>query len=240
MQWTDEGIVLAAHRHGETSAVVSLLTRQHGRHAGLVRGGGGKRLSGVLQPGNRVAAVWRGRLSEHLGQLGVELTGATAAPLLEAAGPLAALAAVTALLQTLLPEREPHPRLHAELAELLAALAGEAEWAAAYVRFELLLLAELGYGLDLARCAVTGGTDDLAYVSPATGRAVASGAAGAYRDRLLPLPGFLLGRQAAPAGPGEIAAGLALTGYFLKRHVLAPHQRVEPAARTRLLARFSR
>ncbi|MBM3492244.1 MAG: DNA repair protein RecO [Alphaproteobacteria bacterium] len=240
MQWTDPGIVLSARRHGESAAIVELLTEAHGRHAGLVRGGAGKRLAAVLQPGNRVSATWRGRLPEHLGQLSLEPAGATAAGLLDAAGPLAGLASAVALLRVALPEREPHPRLFAAFGDLAAALAADADWPMAYVRFELLLLAELGFGLDLTRCAATGSTEDLTHVSPVSGRAVSAAAARAYRDRLLPLPAFLLGSQAASADAAAIADGLALTGHFLNRHALAPQARAEPAARRRFAARFSR
>lgn len=239
MRWNDEAFVLSARRHGETGAVVHLLTREHGRHGGLVRGGGGRRLSAVLQPGNQVRAEWRGRLEEHLGTLAVELTKARAAAVLGDPARLAALASACAVVEAALPEREPHPALYEAVAALLDALEGSPAWAAAYVRWELGLLAELGYGLDLTRCAATGDREDLAYVSPRSGQAVSRAAAEPWRDRLLPLPGFLLGAQAG-AGPAEVRDGLALTGFFLERRVLAPHGRAEPRARTRLVELLSR
>jgi DNA repair protein RecO (recombination protein O) len=239
MRWSDEGFVLSARRHGENGAVVHLLTRERGRHAGLVRGGAGRRLAAVLQPGNEVRAEWRARLEDQLGTLAVELAHARAAALLGDPVRLAALAAACAMTEAALPEREAHPAVYEGMAALLDALDGSAAWAAAYVRWELALLSELGYGLDLARCAATGGVDDLAYVSPRSGQAVSRAAAEPWRDRLLPLPAFLLGTQAG-AHPGDLRDGLALTGFFLERRVLAPHGRAEPKARTRLVELLGR
>lgn len=237
MNWRDEAIVLSARRHGESAAVVGLLTREHGRHAGLVRGASGTGARGVLQTGNLVAATWNARLADHLGQLKCELLRAHAADLLDDPGRLAALAAACALVEAVLAEREPHPEVFAGTTALIEALSGEA-WAAAYVHWELNLLDALGFGLELQSCAVTGAAADLAYVSPKTGRAVSDAGAGPYRERLLALPGFLIG--AGTAGEADILAGLRLTGYFLDRHVLAPHDRGMPAARTRLVDRLSR
>lgn len=247
MEWTDEGIVLACRRHGESGAIVTLLTRAHGRHAGLVRGGAGRRLRGLYEPGNRVLATWRARLAEHLGHYTCELAEALAARLLDDPLRLAGLAAATAVADAALPEREPHPAVHDRLRALLAALAESpaAAWQAAYVRWELALLADLGFGLDLARCAVTGAATDLAYVSPRSGRAVSAAAGAAYAGRLLRLPAFLLA-PAAAAGPAEILAGLELTGHFLRLYVFAhrldgrPAEGGEPAARTRLAGRLRR
>ncbi len=220
---------------------MQLLTRDHGRHAGLVRGGAGRKARGIYQPGNRVAAIWRARLAEHLGNYSCELMASLAAGLLDDPVRLAGLASACALTETVLPEREPHPAVHDGLAALLADLDdaagdGAAAWAQTYVRWELTLLAELGYGLDLSACAATGRNDELAWVSPKSGRAVSLSAGEPYRDRLLPLPSFLLAGGAA--GPGEIGQGLALTGHFFARHVFAPQGRRLPAARERLAARL--
>ncbi len=237
MEWRDEGFVLSARRHGESALVVELLTREHGRHAGLVRGGQSPRRRAVLQPGNGVAASWRARLPQHLGTLECELIAAHAARFLDDPDRLAALGAATALLLTALPEREPHGDLYGSLAGLLDALDSD-EWAQSYVAWECDLLTGLGFGLDLGSCAATGASDDLAYVSPRTGRAVSRGAGLPYHDKLLPLPGFLWRR--ASASQAEIVAGLALTQYFLLHHVLAPYGGKLPEARERLAERMRR
>jgi DNA repair protein RecO (recombination protein O) len=238
MFWTDEGVLLAARRHGESSALVSVFTARHGRHAGLVRGGFGRRARPVYQQGNLLQITWRARLSEQLGALTGELKVPLAARLMAHPERLAGLAAACALLQTTLPERDPHPALYAELQGLLEQLVEGPSWPEGYVRFELALLAELGFGLDLARCAVTGTSEDLVYVSPASGRAVSRGGAGVYADRLLALPPFLLGR--APADAAQLTAGLRLTGAFLRRHLFDASERAMPEARDRLLARLAR
>jgi DNA repair protein RecO (recombination protein O) len=240
MEWRDTGFVLNARRHGESALIVELLTAEHGRHAGLVRGGQSPRRRALLQPGNDVAASWRGRLPEHLGTFEVELIAPHAAQLLDDPDRLAALSAAVALLLVALPEREPHPDVHASLAGLLAALALDSSnaWAQAYVVWECGLLAALGFGLDLGRCAVTGTNQDLAYVSPRTGRAVSRETGMPYHDKLLPLPGFLW--REAPAGPDDVVAGLVLTRHFLLHHLLAPHGGQLPEARERLLERMRR
>ena len=236
MQWEEAAFVLGARRHGENALIVDLLTRERGRHAGLVRGGQSPRLRAVLQPGNEVAATWRGRLEEHLGTLSCELVAAHAARLIDDPDRLAALAAAAALVGAGVPEREPCPAVFAGFGGLVAALDSGHAWAADYVRWEVGLLAALGFGLDLARCAATGATGDLAYVSPRTGRAVSRAAGLPYRDKLLRLPEFLW--RAAPAERPEIALGLALTGHFLRHHVLSPHGRDLPDARRRLAERM--
>lgn len=236
MEWIDDGIVLAVRPHGESAAVASLLTREHGRHAGLVRGGAGRRYRPVLQPGNRVHARWRGRLSEHLGTYTIELAQAAAAELFDSPAKLAALASACALAEAALPEREPHPTLYAATAQLLDALLGDS-WARAYVHWEVRLLAELGFGLDLEVCAATGANDGLVYVSPRTGRAVSASAGEPWRDKLLALPAFL--REAdATADSSGLAQGLALTGHFLETHVFAHRPKGMPAARQRLIDRL--
>ena len=238
MDWRDDGFVLAARRHGESGLIVELLTLEHGRHAGLVRAGQSPRRRALLQPGNRVIASWRGRLPEHLGTFDCELVDAHAARFLDDPDRLAALSAASALLLAALPEREPHADVHASFAALLDAFDSAQDWPQAYVLWECGLLAALGFGLDLGSCAVTGATDDLTHVSPRTGRAVSRAAAVPYRDKLLPLPGFLW--RDAPANRAEIAAGLALTEHFLLHHMLLPHGRGLPEARVRLAERMRR
>ncbi len=235
MHWTDDGIVLSARPHGESSVVLQLLTRHRGRHAGLVRGGQGKRARGLYQPGNLVAANWSARLADHLGNYTCELVESHAARVLDAPARLAALSAAAAVSETALPEREPHAACFEGFLALLEALPGD-HWAEVYVRWELSLLAELGFGLDLETCAAGGANDQLAYVSPKSGRAVSLAAGEPYRDKLFPLPGFLIGRGGG--GAAEVEQGLALTGFFLERHVFAPHHRDLPAARRRLAERF--
>ena len=238
MQWQDESVVLAARRHGESSAVVSLFTQAHGRHAGLVRGGAGRRARPVYEPGNRLRVIWRARLADQLGAFSAELQSAIAARLLDDPDRLAALGAACALLEASLPERDPHPLLYSQLSELIDVLVEQRSWPERYVQFELALLAELGFGLDLQACAVTGQTTDLAYVSPRSGRAVSRQGAGEYADRLLPLPDFLLGRE--PADPAQIQAGLRLTGAFLRRHLFDASERAMPNARERLVRQLAR
>ena len=239
MQWTDDGIVLVARPHGEGAAVVVLLTRDHGRHAGLVRGATSPRMRGVLQPGNQVEATWSARLAEHLGSYRVELRESHAPALFDDALRLAGLASAAAVAERALPEREPHPAIHEGLLALIGAMEmaeiGDA-WVAAYVSWELGLLAKLGFGLDLSRCAVTGGNDSLAYVSPRTGRAVSLSAGEPYREKLLALPDFLAARGGGDRE--DLLAGMALTGHFLERHVFGAHGEAPPAARDRLLERL--
>lgn len=237
MDWIDDGIVLGARKHGENAVVATLLTREHGRHAGLVRGGAGGRARGLYQPGNLVRANWRARLPEHLGNYTCELVRANAAPLLDRPLPLLALGAATSMVDATLPEREPHGTLFESLLGLIEALP-HAGWAARYVRWELGFLAELGFGLDLSSCAATGTNDNLAWVSPKSGRAVSIAAGEPWRDRLLTLPAFLLADDGSEPLPGDIAAGLRLTGFFLAGHVFGPERRKLPAVRERLQMSF--
>ena len=236
MEWRDTGFVLVSRRYGESGLIVELLTRGHGRHAGLVRGGQSPRLRAVLQPGNEVAAVWRGRLAEHLGTIACEIVRAHAAGILNDPDRLAALTAAAALVAAALPEREPQPDVFASFAELLQALDSATDWPAHYVCWERDLLATLGFGLDLGRCAVTGVTTDLAYVSPRTGRAVSRAAGLPYHDKLLGLPEFLW--RDAQSDRRQIILGLKLTEHFLIHHVFLPQGRTLPAARLRLAARM--
>jgi DNA repair protein RecO (recombination protein O) len=238
MEWHDRAFVLAARRHGENGAIVELLTERHGRHAGLVRGGQSPKLRAILQPGNEVAAVWRGRLSEHLGIIACELVRPHAAGLLDDPDRLAGLTAAAALVAAALPEREPYPDVFASFQGLLRALDSATDWPASYVGWERDLLAALGFGLDLSRCAVSGATTDLAYVSPRTGRAVSRAAGLPYRDKLLALPEFLWCDK--PADPRQIALGMVLTEHFLVRHVFASHGGALPAARLRWTERIRR
>jgi DNA repair protein RecO (recombination protein O) len=236
MQWEDEGIVLGARRYGESGLIVQLLTRAQGRHAGLVRGGQGRKLRVVFETGNRVAATWKARLAEHLGLMTGELLASHAARIIEDPARLACLAAATAIAEAALPEREPHPRAFDGLEALLGALDADHGWAVGYVEWELILLTELGFGLDLSRCAATGETADLVYVSPKSGHAVSAKAGEPYRDKLLPLPAFLLpGGFADPPSPPEALDGVRLTGYFLDHRVFAPHGRETPPARARFV-----
>ncbi len=243
MEWTDEGFVLGARRHGESAVIVTLLTRSHGRHAGLVRGGAGRRARGLYQPGNLVRAHWRARLALHLGHYNCEMIEARAAALLDDPLRLAVLAAASAVAEAALPEREAHPRAF-EGFERLVGDSSAMRSATLYVRWETDLLAELGFGIDLSRCAATGATQDLAYVSPKTGRAVSLAAGARYRDKLLDLPAFLLAD--APATVADLRAGLRLTGHFLDQHVFS-HLRParadgslwSPAARDRLVERLA-
>ncbi len=237
MEWIDEGFVLSARRHGEGDLVLSLLTREHGRHAGLVKGGAGRRSAGLYEPGNRLRAVWRARLTDHLGNFTCESLAQSAAALLDEPLRLAALTSAAAVAEAALAEREPHPRAYDGFRALIEALVASGDtiaWAVRYVQWELDLLAEIGFGLDLQRCAVSGEPTGLAFVSPNSGRAVSAGAAEPWRERLLALPAFLAG--GGPADLPSIAQGLALTGWFLERHAF----RTVPAARSRLVARLQR
>ncbi len=238
MEWHDRAFVLTARRHGESAAIVELLTVEHGRHAGLVRGGQSPKLRAVLQPGNEVVAVWRGRLSEHLGTIACELVRPHAAGLLDDPDRLAGVTAATALVAAALPEREPYPDVFASFDGLLQALDSETDWPRRYVEWERDLLAALGFGLDLSRCAVSGTTTDLAYVSPRTGRAISRAAGLPYRDKLLVLPGFLWCDE--PADRRQIELGMKLTEHFLVHHVFVPQGRTSPAARSRLAERMRR
>lgn len=234
MHWTDEGIVLATRRHGERALIADVLTVEHGRHAGLVRGGQGPKLRMLYQIGNQVTVTWSARLLDHLGTFTGELLAGRAARFIDHHLRLGCLAAAAAVIAASLPEREPHPRVYAGLAALLDALDRDTDYLARYVRLELDLLAELGYGLDLSRCAATGARDDLTYVSPRSGQAVSAAAAAPYRERLLPLPRFLL-EDGAPPSRAEIVDGLTLTGFFLDRRVFHAHGRKMPAARARFV-----
>jgi DNA repair protein RecO (recombination protein O) len=232
MEWTDKAIVLSSRRHGETGAILDVLSREHGRHAGLVRG---SRNRAMLQPGNGLMAHWRARLADHLGSFTLELSEARAGALMEDRAALIGLNAFTAVAGLALPERFAYPALFDAAEILLAGMMDPdfAHWGPLYVRWEAGLLDALGFGLDLSQCAASGQTGDLAYVSPRSGRAVARGPGADYAPRLLSLPPFLLGSQNLPGLP-DIRDGLLLTGHFLAERVLKPHNRPMPAARLRL------
>lgn len=236
--WDDEAFVLAARAYGETGAIVDLLTLERGRMAALVQGGGSRRIKPLLQVGSRVQAHWQARSEAQLGSVRLEPVGEGPASLFDDPLALAGLAAAAAVTLGALPEREPHPVAFLAFEALRAALVAPEIWPAVYVRFEMGLLQDLGFGLDLSRCAVTGGFEDLVYVSPRTGRAVSQTAGVAYHDRLLALPPFLLSAQTGLA-PGDIAAGLALTGHFLEQSLFAPLNRPLPPARVWLLDRLA-
>jgi DNA repair protein RecO (recombination protein O) len=239
MQWSDEGIVLGSRRHGEGNAILELMTRAHGRHLGLVRGGAGSRLRPVLQAGNAVSCTWRARLDEHLGHYTVEGLDARAAALLPVAHALYGMTHLAALCR-LLPERDPHPQIHAALAQVLDRLLDPRCAAPDMVRFELKLLAELGFGLDLSACAASGEETDLVYVSPKSGRAVSRRAGEPWRDRLFALPAFLRETPADEPSPQDIADGFALTGFFLARQVLEPRGLSLAEARASFIAALRR
>ncbi|HZA00731.1 MAG TPA: DNA repair protein RecO [Hyphomicrobiaceae bacterium] len=239
MNWSDQGIIVSVRPHGETAAIVEVLTREHGRHAGLVYGGRSRRLRPVLQIGNHIEVTWKGRLAEHLGFMTVELRKSYAASAMDDAVALAGLASMCALTR-LLPERDPHPSLYDITLYVLGFLSDAVLWPALYVRWELALLADLGFGLELSACASTSATEDLVYVSPRSGRAVSAGAGAPYRDRLLQLPMFLKGGCSREVTRSDVLAGLALTGHFLEARILRPRGFEFPDARQRLNALLAR
>lgn len=238
VEWTDEGIVTGVRRHGETSAVLELLTRTRGRHLGLVRGGASRRLAPLLQPGNTLHAVWRARVEGQLGTYQVEPLLLRTDALMSAPHAAYGLSHITSLLR-LLPERDPHPSLYHVCAAVLDALETPRAAATLLARFEIVMLGELGFGLELERCAATGSRDDLAYVSPRTGRAVSRGAGAALADRLLPLPTFLIATQIVPTR-GEIEDAFRMSGYFLNRHVMEPRGIALSDARAAFISALSR
>lgn len=219
MEWTDDGIVLGTRRHGEGNAILEMMTRGHGRHLGMVRGGAGSRLRPILQPGNAVHVTWRARLDEHLGHYTVEPLRLHGASQLAASHVVYGVTHLAALCR-LLPERDPHPEVHDRLVAMLDHLNEPLAAGAEMVRFELQMLAELGFGLDLENCAATGAASDLGFVSPKSGRAVSRTAAEPWQDRLFRLPSFL-SEVAAPSAD-DVADGFALTGFFLEHRVLEP------------------
>ncbi|MEM9578212.1 MAG: DNA repair protein RecO [Pseudomonadota bacterium] len=239
MEWRDEGILLSTRRHGESAAIIEVFTPDHGRHAGVVRGGSSRKIAPILQPGAQLDVVWRARLEDHIGSFTVELMRSRAASALGDRLALAGLNAVTGLLSYCLPERAAHKALYHETERLLDLLGQTDIWPLAYLRWEVQLLNHMGYALELDHCAVTGASDDLAYVSPKSGRAVSRAAAGQWADRLLPLPAILRGAGDAP--DREVAQAFTTTGYFLREHLARDlgHKPL-PDARDRFVETFQK
>jgi DNA repair protein RecO (recombination protein O) len=235
MDWSDDAIVLSVRPLGESGTILEALTRTHGRHLGLVRGGASRKMKPVLQPGNTLHLHWRARLNEHLGSFMPELARARAGEMMDGRESLIGLNAFTAMSSAAMPEREDHAPVFEAAQILLDGMMedGLGHWGPLYVRWEAGLLNALGFGLDLSHCAATGTSEDLIYVSPKSGRAVSRDAGAVYKERLFALPAFLLGTQAAVAR-SDIVAGLRLTGHFLHERVLMPHGKDLPAARLRL------
>jgi DNA repair protein RecO (recombination protein O) len=238
MEWRDEGIILGTRRHGETSAILEVMTRAHGRHLGLVRGGRSRKQQPVLQAGNRVDVIWRARLDEHLGTFQVEALDLNAARLFDSAAAIYGLQTLAGHLR-LLPERDPHERLYETLGLVIEHLDDPAAAGELLVRFEIMMLDELGFGLDLSECAATGARTDLAYVSPKSGRAVSRGAGEPWRDRMLTLPAFLL-EAGLRADNRAMEDAFRLTGFFFSRHVYEPRGFAEPEARAAFLGALRR
>ena len=236
MDWSADGYVLNVRKHGETSAITEIFTREKGRHPGLVRGGIGRRMRPVLQPGNHVSVEWRGRLEDQLGHYTVEARDSRAAELMEERLSLAGLNALCVMTRELLPEREAYPALFDVFSIVVSQLDNPEVWPALYVRWESGLLAALGYGLDLSECAATGTTENLTHISPRSGRAVCTEAAAPYGDKMLKLPGFMRGE--ASATPEDIWEGLRLTGYFLETRVQWEINRTLPDARAAMVERL--
>lgn len=239
MEWRDEGIILGTRRHGETSAILEVMTRLHGRHLGLVRGGRSRKQQPLLQAGNRVDLIWRARLDEHLGTFQAEAIELNAARLFDSATAVYGLQALAAHLR-LLPERDPHGALYETLGLVIDHLDDPLGAGELVVRFEMLLLDELGFGLDLSQCAATGVRSDLAYVSPKSGKAVSRGAGEPWKDKLLALPAFLLRGSGLRADSLSIEDAFRMTGFFFQRHVYEPRGLGEPEARASFLAALRR
>ncbi|PIP00840.1 DNA repair protein RecO [Pleomorphomonas carboxyditropha] len=237
MEWVSEALLIGLRPHGETSAVIEVMTPDYGRHLGLVKGARSRRLQPVLQAGNSLLVTWRARLETHLGLFSVELSEARAARLMESAAGVFGVQIVAGHLR-LLAEREVHPGLYRAAITLLDHLDGFLQSAALVARFELMLLDELGFGLDLTRCAATGRTDDLRFVSPKSARAVCGDAGAPYADRLLSLPAFLLPGADDTPDAADVAAALKLTGFFLDRHVAGPRAIDLPSARAQMLGKL--
>ncbi|RAK50927.1 DNA repair protein RecO [Phenylobacterium deserti] len=237
MEFEDDAFVLAARAHGESGAIVELLTETHGKQAAHIAGGASRKMKPFLQPGAAVIARYRARTEGQLGSAQLEPVGEGPSALFDDPLALAGLSAAAAVAAGALPEREPHPGAYYAFQALAQALMIPEIWPAVFVRFEAGLLQELGFGLDLSKCAATGEVDDLAYVSPRTGRAVSRAAGEPYKDRLLTLPPFLLSSQTGLA-PGDVAQGLEITGHFLETFIFNPLNRPLPPARVWLVERL--
>ena len=236
-EWEDDAFVLSARAHGETGAIVEFLTENHGRYAAHVAGAASRRIKPFLQAGARVVVMYRARVSDQLGSATLEPIGEGPSALFDDPLALAGLASAASVVAGALPERQVHSGAFRAFEALVSCLPLTDIWPAVYVRFEAGLLEDLGFGLDLSRCAATGSQDDLVYVSPRTGRAVSRKAGEPYRDKLLALPPFMLSAQGG-LGHGDIGAGLALTGYFLEHHIFAALNRPLPTPRSRMLERL--
>jgi DNA repair protein RecO (recombination protein O) len=235
MEWRDEGLVIGVRRHGEGSAIIEAMTRAHGRHLGLVRGARSARLQGVLQPGNSVGLVWRARLDEHLGSYAVEPLQLRAGRLIASGMALAGIGYLGALLR-LLPERDSHEALFSEATLIADCLDSEEVAPALVAHFELQILSECGFRLDLDSCAATGAREDLIYVSPKSGRAVSASAGAPWKERLLPLPAFLRGGAEMAPAAGDLDGAFRLTGFFLERDLFGARGLPMPDARRAFLA----
>lgn len=235
VDWTDVGVVLSVRRYGEHDVILHVLTEEHGHHAGVVKGGVGRRSRGLYQPGNKLYVKWRARLAEHLGTFTCEPERMFAADALHDRTMLTELSALCATAEAVLPEREVHQLAYHQACHLLETM-GQPAWVADYVLWECHLLTELGFGLDLDSCAATGATEDLIYVSPKSGRAVSRAGGAPYKGKLLDLPVFLKSDSQEIPTSEQLIAGLELTGHFLERHVYGPHQKTLPDARQRLRA----
>lgn len=238
MEFEDDAYVLSARAHGETGAIVELLTARHGKYVAHVAGGASRRMKPFLQAGARTILHYRARVSDQLGSAQLEPVGEGPSALFDDRTALAGLSAAAAVAAAALPEREPHPGVFLAFEALTAALMLPEIWPAVFVRFEAGLLQELGFGMDLSKCAATGEVDDLIYVSPRTGRAVSRKAGEPYKDRLLPLPPFMLSAQTGLAA-GDVRAGLDLTAHFLELFVFGPINKPLPPARVWLVERLS-
>lgn len=234
MNFTDNGIIIDARGHGETHAVVDIFTRDHGRWAGLVYGGQGRRMRPLLQPGNEVSLEWKGRGEDTLGHFALEMAHARAGEAMGERMSLAALSAACSVALATLPEREAHGRAYAAMAVLLANLDDDRVWPALMARWELGLLAELGFGLTLDRCAASGARENLIYVSPRSACAVSAEAGEPYKSKLLPLPAFLRGAS-SEASPAEAIDALTTTGFFIETRILHLTNKTLPEARLRVL-----
>ena len=240
MEWRDDGLILGTRKHGETSVIVEAMTRAHGRHFGLVRGGRSKRMQPLLQTGNHAEFVWRARLDEHLGTFSVEPMELRTARLMASAEALHAVCLVAALLR-LAAERDPHPALYETAVGIAGSIEKPESLPPLIVQFEAAILSQMGFGLDLGSCAATGTTEDLVYVSPKSGRAVSKAAGEAYKTRLLPLPAFLRdGNGEANPAAADIKDGFRLTGFFLRRELFGPRAQTLPEARGAYLAELEK
>jgi len=239
MEWRDDGLILGRRDHGETSVILEAMTRAHGRYFGLVRSGRSQRLRPILQPGTQAEFVWRARLDEHLGTFAIEPVKSRTACMMASAEALHAICLVAALLR-LAAERDPHPELYEGAARIAGHIERPEMLPPLLVHFEAEILAQMGFGLDLSRCAATGATEGLIYVSPKTGRAVSEAAGEPYKLRLLPLPAFLLHRGAENPSPSDIRDGFKLTGFFLMRDLFEPRGAALPEARRAYLAELEK